>query len=87
MAQMNGMQPAAATSTESNETQITRALSAAPPDVAKDATVAERDTKENMTILRHGTNDFACMPGDRDGPPLDEHVAIRPQNYWVVDHT
>lgn len=67
MAQMNGMQPAAATSTESNETQIARALSAAPPDIAKDAAVAEMDSNGNMTILRHGTNDFTCMPGDPKG--------------------
>jgi hypothetical protein len=67
MAQMDGMQPAAATSTESNETQIARALSAAPPDIAKDATVAEMDSKGNMTILRDGTNDFTCMPGDPKG--------------------
>ena len=67
MAQMDEMQPAAATSTESNETQIARALSAAPPDIAKDATVAEMDSKGNMTILRDGTNDFTWMPGDPKG--------------------
>jgi hypothetical protein len=85
MAQMNGMQPAAATSTESNETQIARALSAAPPDIAKDATVAERDSKGNMTILRHGTNDFTCMPGDPRGTGQPAMCQDKASMQWSDD--
>jgi len=46
---------------------IARALSAAPPDVAKDATVAEMNFLGKMTVLRPGTNGFTCMPGDPTG--------------------
>ena len=35
--------------------KIARALSAAPPDVAKDATVAEMNFLGKMTVLRPGT--------------------------------
>ena len=41
---------------ESKETKIARALSAAPPNIAKAAMVADRDEKGNDTVLREGTN-------------------------------
>jgi hypothetical protein len=56
-----------ASSYDPNETtasEIVRALSAGPPNVTKDATVAEMDARGNMKILRKGTNDFTCMPGN-----------------------
>ena len=54
-----------------NETiasKIARALSAGPPNVTKDATVAEVDAQGNMKILRQGTNDFTCLPGNPKVP-------------------
>src|SRR5271168_2755992 len=53
-----------AQSNESTQVKIARALSAAPPDIAKAATVAEMDAQGKMEILRPGTNGFTCMPGD-----------------------
>ena len=44
--------------------KIARALSAAPPDIAKDATVAEMNFLGKMTVLRPGTNEM-CI---RDRP-------------------
>ena len=54
-----------------NETiasKIARALSAGPPNVTKDATVAEMDEQGNMKLLRKGTNDFTCLPGNPKVP-------------------
>jgi hypothetical protein len=48
---------------ESAQAKIDRALSAAPPDVAKSATVAEMENGKTI-VLRAGTNGFTCMPGD-----------------------
>ncbi|MGA7107145.1 MAG: hypothetical protein WBY75_05345 [Terracidiphilus sp.] len=60
-----------ATSDDPNETtasKIARALSAGPPNVTKDATVAEMDAHGNMIILRQGSNDFTCLPGNPKVP-------------------
>jgi hypothetical protein len=54
-----------------NETiasKIARALSAGPPNVTKDATVGEVDEQGNMKLLRKGTNDFTCLPGNPKVP-------------------
>ncbi|WP_446744424.1 hypothetical protein [Silvibacterium acidisoli] len=51
-------------STLSAQQKIALALSAGPTNVAKDATVVEPDGRGGMRVLRQGTNDFTCMPGD-----------------------
>lgn len=64
---------AAASDDASVESKIASALSAGPDDVTRNATVAEEDSKGNMTILRHGTNGWTCMPGDPNSvanPPM-----------------
>ena len=53
--------------------KIARALSAGPDNVTKNATVAEADGHGELKILRPGSNDFTCMPGDPKGigrPPV-----------------
>lgn len=66
-------------SNESTQTEITRALSAAPPDVAQAATVAKMDSQGKIVkILRPGSNGFTCMPGDPKKigqPPMCEDQA------------
>jgi hypothetical protein len=52
-----------ANAAESKEAKIKRALSAAPPEVAKAAKVVDVDDKGNMTVLREGSNGFTCFPG------------------------
>jgi hypothetical protein len=48
---------------ESAQDKIKRALSAAPPSVAKAAKVMDMDDQGKMTVLREGTNGFTCFPG------------------------
>jgi hypothetical protein len=53
--------------------EIVQALSAGPDSVTKNAAVAEPDGHGGLKILRKGTNDFTCMPGDPNGigmPPM-----------------
>jgi hypothetical protein len=58
-------QASSAGSDESTQTKIARALSAAPPDVAREAKVAEVDSQGRIVkVLREGSNGFTCMPGD-----------------------
>ena len=49
--------------------KIARALSAGPDSITKNGTVAEPDGHGGPKILRPGTNDFTCMPGEHT-PPL-----------------
>jgi hypothetical protein len=79
--------PATSSASESEQTRIERALSAAPPEVAKGATVVEMDPRGNLKILRAGTNGFTCMPGDPGGvgkPAMCEDAASR---QWNDDFT
>jgi len=80
--------PAAAQSTmpqESTAEKIKRALSAGPPGVTNDATVAEIDSDGSMKILRQGTNDFTCMPGDPSGIGMPAMCADKVAMQWNND--
>ena len=48
---------------ETKQDKIRRALSAAPPDIAKTAKVVDFDDQGKMTVLRDGSNGFTCVPG------------------------
>src|ERR1700684_3826927 len=63
-AQMNAPDSTSSDLQESAQSKIARALSAGPRDVTKNATVAEMDALGQMKVLRLGTNDFTCLPGD-----------------------
>ena len=52
---------------------IARALSAGPPDIAKDAAVVRMDDKGNMTPVRPGKNGFTCLVMDTDRMCSDEN--------------
>ena len=70
---------------ETNEAKIKRALSAAPPAVAKAAKVVDIDDQGKMTVLRQGTNGFTCFPGH---PGVVGDVAIcadQPTMQWIGD--
>jgi hypothetical protein len=78
--------PAGAQGTsESDSLKIQRALSAGPPDIAKHATVAEEDARGHMRILRQGTNDFTCMPGDPSGVGKPSMCANKVAMQWNSD--
>jgi hypothetical protein len=50
-----------------NQEKIRRAMLAGPTCVSRDATVAELDAQGNVaTVLRKGTNDWICVPGDQN---------------------
>jgi hypothetical protein len=46
--------------------RIRRAMLSGPSVITKDATVAEMDGQGNMTVLRQGTNEWVCVPGNQD---------------------
>ncbi len=83
-AQMHTLQSSASNSSESTQTKIARALSAASPDVAKAATVVEMDDGK-MTVLRAGTNGFTCMPGDPTGVGQPAMCADEASMQWFRD--
>src|ERR1700740_586752 len=49
---------------EIKKERIRRAMLAGPASVTGEATIAEMDRQGNMTVLRPGTNDWVCIPGD-----------------------
>jgi hypothetical protein len=71
--------------TESKESKIERALSAAPANVARGAKVVDMDEKGNMTVLRDGRNGFTCVAGHvgvvGDGPACMDAAAMQ----WILD--
>lgn len=53
--------------------KIARAMRAGPIEVTRDATVAEMDHHGNMTVLRKGSNEWICTPGNENkvgDPPM-----------------
>jgi hypothetical protein len=74
-----------ATSQESASEKIKRALSAGPPSVASEATVAEIDDDGKMKILREGSNDFTCMPGDASETGMPAMCADKVAMQWNND--
>jgi len=80
--------PSAAQSAKPEESQaekIKRALSAGPATITDDAAVAEIDSDGGMRILRQGTNDFTCMPGDPDGIGRPAMCADKVAMQWNSD--
>lgn len=70
---------------EIKKEKIRRAMLAGPSIVTRDATVAEMDRQGNMTVLRPGTNDWVCIPGDENvvGQP---DMALDPMGMiWFKD--
>ena len=46
--------------------KISRAMASGPLRITKDATVVEMDHQGNTVVLRQGTNDWVCFPGDEN---------------------
>jgi hypothetical protein len=44
--------------------KIARAMLSGPREITKDATVAEMGADGSLVILRQGTNNWVCFPGD-----------------------
>ena len=74
-------------SAETKQDKIKRALSAAPPEIAKDAKVVDFGDQGNMMVLRDSTNGFTCFPGT---PGVVGDVAMcadGPSMQWLNDIT
>jgi hypothetical protein len=81
----HSFQNSASSMQEFTQTKMDRALSAGPPEIATAATVAEIDDQGKMKILRPGTNDFTCMPGNPKvigDPPMCADAASME---WAAD--
>jgi hypothetical protein len=86
---MNAPHPTPSDLQQSAQSKIARALSAGPPNVTKNATVAEMDAQGQMKVLRLGTNDFTCLPGDPNGigsPPMCEDKVAMQWNHDFAEH-
>ena len=46
--------------------KISRAMSSGPFHITREATVAETDAQGNTVVLRQGTNQWVCFPGDEN---------------------
>ncbi|MFY9804260.1 MAG: hypothetical protein WA211_09300 [Candidatus Acidiferrales bacterium] len=67
------------------QAKIALAMSAGPADVAQSATIIDMDAHGNTIVLRAGTNDFTCMPGNSKvvgQPPMCMDAASK---QWFAD--
>jgi hypothetical protein len=46
--------------------KISRAMLSGPRHITREATVADMDEQGNRVVLRQGTNDWVCFPGDEN---------------------
>jgi hypothetical protein len=46
--------------------KIRRALLSGPYSITREATVAELDAQGKMTVLRPGSNQWVCVPGNEN---------------------
>lgn len=65
--------------------KIRRARLSGPPTVTDEATIAEMDAQEKLTILHKGTNQWICFPGNEniigDGPMSLDPMGMQ----WYLD--
>ena len=81
-----GQEKSSTTASQANKAKIARALSAAPPNIAKDARVVGHDSVGKETILRDGTNGFTCFPGEPGVPGGQPFCANAAALQWENDH-
>ena len=67
------------------EARIARARLSGPSEVTKDATVAEMDEQGHMTVLRQGSNEWTCFPGNEDKIGDVPMCADRMGMQWMTD--
>lgn len=70
---------------DSREALIVRALAAGPASVTAHATVAVMDANGRLTVLRQGTNEFTCLPGDPALVAKPAMCADRASMQWGSD--
>lgn len=62
---------------------IANAMSAAPPAVAKEATIMAMDDKGKMRVLRQGTGPFTCVPDNPESPGNDPMCVDKAGLEWA----
>ena len=65
--------------------KIRRALLSGPDSITGDATVAEMDAQGDMTVLRPGTNQWVCVPGNENVIGQADMCADSMGMRWVLD--
>jgi hypothetical protein len=70
---------------ESTQEKISRALSSGPANVTRDATVAEMDDAGDLKVLRQGSNEFTCVPGNPKVLGKPPYCADRAAVQWNID--
>ena len=65
--------------------KIRRALLSGPDSITGDATVAEMDGQGDMTVLRPGTNQWVCVPGNENIIGQADMCADSMGMRWVLD--
>ena len=65
--------------------KIRRALLSGPDSVTREATVAEMDAQGKMTVLRPGTNRWACVPGNENIIGAADMCADPMGMRWMLD--
>ncbi|MCG7393636.1 hypothetical protein MHY87_12030 [Microvirga sp. ACRRW] len=66
-----------------DEDLIKSAMAAAPPTIAKDASVAAVATDGQMRVLRKGTNGFTCLPDNPNTPGPDPMCGDQNAMEWA----
>jgi hypothetical protein len=67
------------------QAKIDRAMSAGPSEIARSAKIIDKDAQGHTVVLREGTNDFTCMPGNRNVIGEPAMCADGPSMQWAAD--
>jgi hypothetical protein len=67
------------------EAKIERALRSGPDCVTREATVLEVDDQGNVNVLRKGTNQWVCVPGDENIIGRADMCADPMGMQWMMD--
>jgi hypothetical protein len=70
---------------ETTEAKIARAMSAGPPEIAQSAKIIDKDAQGHTVVLRQGSNDFTCMPGNPNVIGEPAMCADGPSMQWFAD--
>jgi hypothetical protein len=70
---------------DTTEAQISRAMSAGPPEIARFAKIVAKDAQGHTVVLREGSNGFTCMPGNPTVVGEPAMCADAPSIQWFAD--
>jgi hypothetical protein len=76
---------AAGIDTSETEARIEQAMSAGPPAIARSAKIVDKDALGHTVVLREGSNDFTCMPGNPNVIGEPALCADGPSMQWFAD--